>query len=134
MDGGFIFATNVHNTLATLAGINETYNYELKAGGVLLPNGLTEGNMEVDFSTGRMEINLITSNYHTYNGQGNAAQFYNNSISLQDTQNDMLKGSITGRFVGLNAEGAITFYTFDSGSIDPITGVGFFDRTGVITP
>lgn len=38
------------------------------------------------------------------------------------------------RFVGANAEGAITFYSFDSGSIDPVTGVGFFDRTGVNTP
>ena len=133
-NGGFIFAGNTHNTLDTLAGIQETYNYELKTGSLLQANGLTEGNMEVDFSTGRMEINLIKDSLNTYNGQGNVAQFYNSSIGLKNNNDELLKGSITGRFVGANAEGAITFYSFDSGSIDPVTGVGFFDRTGVNMP
>lgn len=132
-EGGIIFATNVHNTIDTLPTLDHDYTYSLLSG-VLEANGLNTGLMQVNFSTGDMSVRLDSSGYRIYTGQGKVAQFYNNSISLQDTQNEMLKGSITGRFVGPDAEGAITFYSFDSGSIDPVTGVGFFDRTGVNTP
>ena len=132
-EGGIIFATNVHNTIDTLPTLDQYYTYSLLSG-VLAANGLDTGNMQVNFSTGLMNVSLGASSYGSYDGQGNVAQFYDDSISLKSASNELLKGSITGRFVGLNAEGALTFYSLDSGSTYPVTGVSFFDRTGVILP
>jgi len=132
-DGAILVSTNVHNTIDSLPSVGD-YQYNLfpsLIGGYT--GGLDSGSLTVDFSTGVMGVSLLTPD-NEYTGTGQVADFYNTAINLNSDTPDYYTGSINGRFIGDNAEGAITIYSLSSSAINPMTGVAIFDRTGQNPP
>lgn len=114
----FVFATNVHASLASLpAKGNYTYNL------IESSNHLESGSLSANFATSELDVSLSTygSSFH-YKGSGKISDFYNSSINLKEA-NDGMTGSITGRFIGNNVEGVITAY-----EINKEKGVAVFER------
>lgn len=122
----FVFATNVHTSLASLpAEGNYTYNLIEERS-----NNLVEsGSLIANFATSELDVSLSTSS-SLYKGIGKISDFYNSSINLQKANSEMT-GSITGRFIGNNVEGVITAYEITH-EIDSVShkekGVAVFER------
>ncbi|WP_027848994.1 FecR family protein [Marinospirillum minutulum] len=119
----FVFATNVHTSLASLpAKGNYTYNL------IESSNHLESGSLSANFATSELDVSLSTyGSSFPYKGSGKISDFYNSSINLQEA-NDGMTGSITGRFIGNNVEGVITAYEIDLGSTQKEKGVAVFER------
>lgn len=120
----FVFATNVHASLASLpAKGNYTYNL------INISNHLESGSLSVNFATSELDVSLLTSGIDfPYIGSGKISDFYNSSINLK--ANGGMTGSITGRFIGNNVEGVITAYEIDLGNSNNLKekGVAVFER------
>lgn len=109
----YLTATNVVVTTADLPTVGSyTYNY---VGGAAtyadspVTTAITSGSLTVDFGTAQMDVSL-TGGYGTYSASNqNISNFYGNGITLSGS-NGTNDSSISGRFVGSNAEGAIAGY------------------------
>ena len=124
----FVFATNVHTSLASLpAEGNYTYNLIEES----YNNLFRSGSLSANFATSELDVSLSTtygvSFPYTYKGSGKISDFYNSSINLKEASGG-LTGSITGRFIGNNVEGVITAYEIDLGSTQKEKGVAVFER------
>lgn len=109
VDGGyingprFVFATNItpFDNLPT----SQDFTYDLIGS---TTDGLA-GTLGVDFSSGNMSVDLsILNGEVALDGSSTIGDFYNSSIEL--TGYNESSGSISGRFVGSGAEGAIAAY------------------------
>lgn len=126
----YLTATNVIVTTADLPTVGSfTYNYV--GGAATYANSptttvVTSGSLTVDFGTAQMDISL-TGGYGTYSASNqNISDFYGNGITLAGS-NGTNDSSISGRFVGSNAEGAVAGYSLNV--IDGFaTGVAVFAR------
>jgi len=113
----YINATNVIVSVADLPTLGSyTYNYVGGSGTPLL----TGSNLNVDFGTAQMDVTLIadvfgTAVSYTANNQ-DISTFYGNGITLNATVTGLpVTGSVSGRFVGSQAEGAIAGFLLDAG-------------------
>lgn len=128
----FVFATQIHATLASLPA-SGNYKYSLVSG---LGNShdLYDADLNVDFINSTIGVSLTTNpQENSYTGSGSIASFYNSSISLNGGDNR--DGSIAGRFVGSRVEGAIAVYKIkehgpDMSDVD-VFGTAVFKREGV---
>lgn len=124
----YITATNVIVSTADLPTYGSyTYNYVDGASSYVSSptNAVTSGSLTVDFGSAQMDISL-SGGYGTYSASNqNIADFYGNGISLQDSYGG--GSTISGRFVGSNAEGAIAGYSLNVGD-GYATGVAVFAR------
>jgi len=126
LSAGFVFATNVHHTVDTLPAFGvQTYNLIRDLG---LESTLDESSyLEVDFESGSMLVDLNFFGFEHASGAGTISDFYNTAIMLNGPT---YNGSISGRFIGANAEGALTFYNL-ADSYSKISEAAIFDSTGI---
>lgn len=118
----FIDATQI---LVTLNDLPTTGSYSYTMVGNT--SGLTSGSLTVDFGTAKMDVSLDATGIN--NGIWSASNqdissFYGNGISLSDGSTG--SGTLVGRFVGSNAEGAMAAYRLDGIVLD--TGTAAFTR------
>lgn len=124
----YVTATNVIVSTADLPTYGSyTYNYVGGAASYVSSptSAITSGSLTVDFGSAQMDVSL-TGGYGTYSASNqNIADFYGSGIALQDSYGG--GSSISGRFVGSNAEGAIAGYSLNVGD-GFATGVAIFAR------
>ncbi len=125
----YINATNVVVSTADLPTIG-SYQYDYVGGsGQQL---LAGSNLTVDFGTAQMDVTLVTDVFGTpasYTAANqNISAFYGNGITLNGTVATIpVTGSISGRFVGSQAEGAISGFILDV-SDGLVAGTAVFAR------
>lgn len=121
----YIDATQVMTGLNDLPTTGSfTYNY-VGGAGAILDN---TSSLVVDFGNATMSVNLDSTPYAeswTASNQS-ISNFYGSGISLTSVGYGPGSGGISGRFVGSNADGAITsFWIFPDGNV---AGVAAFSR------
>lgn len=128
----YIDATHVALSTADLPTTGSyTYNYvgglDYVTGGGLPGIDAANTYLSVDFGNGLMGVNLATTQYGTWTASNQPiSDFYSSGITLDDGFAN--NGNIQGRFVGSNAEGAMTAFTLDIGSTSTFYGVAAFAR------
>jgi hypothetical protein len=122
----FINATQVLATIKDLPTTGSfTYDYVGDSGvaGAILNSA---SNLQVDFGNGTMSVELI-SGTDTWSGTNEAiASFYGTGMALSNPGLGTI-GTINGRFVGSNAEGAMTSFSLDI-TDGYVTGTAAFAR------
>ena len=122
----YVFATNTLglDSLPSTGNFNYHVNPKLPGFGGF---GAYEShaNLNVDFYNRSMNVNIGDNEFHLY-GRGSLEDFYNSSIKL-NSNDSSLTGDITGRFIGKNAEGAITTYKLGENSENGF-GILVFER------
>lgn len=124
-----------YNDLSNISKVlgNKEYTYNL------IPNrfgfeGLDpKSNMKVNFVKSTIDVSLKTYSQSSYNGSGTIKEFYNDAIHLHLNNQVNNQGEIKGRFVGSEADGAITTYLL-SNENDTINGIAVFERTNKVVP
>ncbi|HKM15929.1 MAG TPA: FecR domain-containing protein [Marinospirillum sp.] len=122
----YVFATNTLSLdqLPSSGAFNYTLNNALLGAN----DFLTGGNLSVNFSQETIDATLKSGSLK-WQGNGSLEAFYNSSIRLEAIHTGVLS-DITGRFIGKNAEGAITTYKLikDSDGVDYEIGTTIFEQ------
>ena len=99
-----------------------SYDYVGGAGAQMLG-----GQLNVDFAAAQMDVALFDQSEDNWTAAGASfADFYSAGIQLNSTYVPADTGTINGRFVGSNAEGAITYFDLNNGEF---IGTAVFDST-----
>lgn len=118
----FIDATNVLVSLNDLPTTG-SYTYTMQGS----TSGLVSGSLTVDFGTAKMDVAIDDTGNNNgawfANGQ-DISSLYGTGVSLSDGSTGT--GTLIGRFVGTNAEGAMTAYRLNGIVLD--TGTAAFTR------
>ncbi len=123
----YVFTTN-KLSLDQLPASGE-FNYTLNSEVLVNEKDfLTSGNLLVNFSQETMSANLSSGSLN-WQGEGSLEAFYNSSIRLEAMHTNV-PSDITGRFIGENAEGAITVYKLikDADGVDYEVGTSIFEQ------
>ena len=124
-----------YNDLVNVSQVlgNKEYTYSLISNRFDFEGLEPISNMKVNFGNKNIEFNLQSTDHIdlVFIGHGSFNDFYNGIIHLNAEGNNIEgQGSISGRFIGSNAEGAITTYLLSTGN-DSQNGIAVFKREGV---